>query len=81
MQDNPSPRRERGDEAIQRAVLSLVLEAHPESLTIPDLAREIDREGVEQAVRDLVGVGLLESGGISIRPTVAAVHFGRLELS
>jgi hypothetical protein len=81
MQDNPSPRPEREDESIQRAVLSLALEAHPESLTIPDLAREIDRgDAVERAVRDLVGVGLLKCRGISIQPSPAALRFFRLEL-
>ncbi len=66
----------------QRAVLSLVLDAHPAALTIPDLAREVDAgDAVESAVRDLVGVGLLECSGITVRPTVAAVHFDSLELS
>lgn len=64
----------------QRAVLSLVLDAHPKSLTIPSLAQEIGSPEAEQAVRDLVGVGLLECGGISVRPTYAALHFERLEL-
>jgi hypothetical protein len=81
MQVNPSPRPEREDESIQRAVLSLALEAHPKSLAIPDLAREIDSgDAVERAVRDLVGDGLLECGGVSIRPTAAAIRFERLEL-
>lgn len=67
--------------AIQRAVLSLVLDAHPKSLTIPDLAREIDAgDAVERAVRELVGVGLLVCEGVSIRPSAAALHFERLEL-
>lgn len=65
---------------VQRAVLSLVLDAHPEFLTIPTLAREIGGEGVEKAIRDLVGVGLLECGGITVRPTTAAIHFDRLGL-
>lgn len=66
---------------VQRAVLSLVLDAHPAALTIPDLAREMDAgDPVEVAIRDLVGVGLLECGGISIRPTAAALHFDSLEL-
>jgi hypothetical protein len=57
------------------------MEAYPKSLTIPDLAREIDAGGaVEVAVRELVGVGLLECSGITIRPTAAALHFERLEL-
>jgi hypothetical protein len=66
---------------VQRAVLSLVLDAHPQSLTIPDLSREIDQgDAVEHAVRDLVGVGLLECGGISIQPSLAALCFYRLDL-
>ncbi len=70
------------DQPTQRAVLSLALDAHPKSLTIPDLAREIDAgDAVESAVRDLVGIGLLECSGITVRPTVAAVHFDSLELS
>ena len=81
MQVNPSPRPEREDESIQRAVLSLALEAHPKSLAIPDLAREIgEGDAVERAVRDLVGVGLLDCGGITIRPSAASLHFERLEL-
>jgi hypothetical protein len=67
--------------AVQRAVLSLVLDAHPKPLTIPDLSREIDAgDATERACRDLVGVGLLECQGISVRPTAAAVHFEALEL-
>lgn len=78
MHPKASPRSDRG---MQRAVLALALEAHPKSLTIPDLAAEIDQgDTVERACRDLVGVGLLDCEGISIRPTAAAVHFERLEL-
>lgn len=69
------------DCGVQRAVLSLALDAHPKSLTIPDLAREIDEgEAVERAVRDLVGVGLLECSGTTVRPTAAALQFDSLEL-
>jgi hypothetical protein len=71
--DPPHPESE--DASVQRAVLALVLAAHPEQRTIPDLAREIDQgDAVERAVRDLVGVGLLECGGISIRPTPTAIR-------
>jgi hypothetical protein len=70
------------DQPTHRAVLSLVLDAHPKPLTIPDLAREIDAGGaVEVAVRELVGVGLLECGGLTVKPTKAALHFDSLELS
>jgi hypothetical protein len=69
------------DQPTQRAVLSLALDAHPKSLTIPDLAREIDQgDAIERAVRELVGVGLLECSGIMVRPSAAALHFDRLEL-
>ncbi|HET7484849.1 MAG TPA: hypothetical protein VFJ64_05665 [Solirubrobacterales bacterium] len=78
MHDKAIPRTDRG---VQRAVLALALEAHPNALTIPDLAAEIDKgDAVERACRDLVGVGLLDCEGVSIRPSAAAVHFERLEL-
>lgn len=68
-------------EAAQRAVLSLVLDAHPNPVTIPELAREIDAgDAVEPAVRDLVGVGLLECSGLTVRPTAAALRFECLDL-
>lgn len=71
----------RQDRATQRAVLALALAAHPNVLTIPDLAREIDQsDAVERGVVELVGVGLLECSGITIRPTDAALHFERLDL-
>lgn len=71
----------RQDRATQRAVLALVLAAHPKVLTISDLAIEIDQsDAVERACRDLVGIGLLECHGISIHPSLAALHFEQLEL-
>ncbi len=67
--------------AVHRAVLSLVLVAHPKPLTIPALALEIDQgDDTERAVVALVGVGLLDCGGVSIRPSAAAIHFDRLGL-
>lgn len=68
------------DQRIQRAVLSLILEAHPESLFIPDLAAEFEPGEAERAVRDLVGVGLLVCSGLSVRLSVALAYFQRLEL-
>ncbi|HEY5708297.1 MAG TPA: hypothetical protein VIS51_02775 [Solirubrobacterales bacterium] len=73
MQDQPNV-------AVERAVLGLVLDAYPKSLTIPEVARQIGGEAVESAVRDLVGVGLLECQGDLIRPTAAALQFDQLEL-
>jgi len=77
MQGKASPRSDRG---VQRVVLALALDAHPEPLTTPDLAREIDLNGVEQAVADLVVIGLLECEGLTIKPSATALHFERLEL-
>jgi hypothetical protein len=66
---------------VERAVLGLVLDAHPKQLTIPRLTRKIGQgDAVEQAVGALVGVGLLERQGASVRPTRAAIHFDRLDL-
>lgn len=69
MQDQPNA-------PVQRAILGLVLDAHPKSLTIPELSREIGDEA-EDAIRELVGVGLLEH---SIRASAAALRFEGLEL-
>jgi hypothetical protein len=70
------------DQPTQRAVLALALDAHPKPLTIPTLVREIDAgDAVEVAIRDLVGVGLLECSGITVKPTAAALRFDSLELS
>jgi hypothetical protein len=68
--------------AVQRAVLVRALPMYPHWCTIPELAGEIDCKGdtVERACRDLVGIGLLECRGVSIRPTLAAAHFNRLDL-
>lgn len=80
MHPDRMPRRERGDAAVQRAVLSLVLEAAPDPLTIPDLARQFEEGKAERAVRDLVGAGLLECSGITVCATDAALRHDRLEL-
>ena len=72
MQDQPNA-------AVQRAVVGLVLDAHPKSLTIPELAREVGREA-ERAVRDLIAVGLLDRRGDAVSASVALVHLDGLEL-
>lgn len=77
MHDHGTP----SGEAAQRAVLSLVLDAHPKSLTIHDLTRELgDQDAIEQAVAALIGVGLLDREGETISPSAAALHFERLDL-
>lgn len=69
------------DQPTQRAILALVLEAHPKSLTISNLARELcTQDAVEHAVAALVSVGLLAREGNAVSPTAAALHFDALEL-
>lgn len=78
MQDQTNPHG-LGDADAQRAVLSLTLAAHPKSLTILDLSRSFAEGEAERAVRDLVGIGLLECSGISVKPTPVAIHCHRLD--
>lgn len=82
MQANRMPRRLRADRDVQRAVMALCLAPYPHWRTIPEVAREIDKGDMttERAVVDLVGLGLLECRGVSIRPTVAIAYYERLEL-
>jgi hypothetical protein len=81
MQANRMPRSLCADAAVQRAVLALCLAPYPHWRTIPELAREIDcGDAVARAVVGLVGIGLLECRGVSIRPTRTAAHFERLGL-
>jgi hypothetical protein len=75
------PPTESEDARTQRAVLALVLDQHPATLTICEVAREFNGEGdeAERAIRDLVGAGLLRCEGTSVLPTRAALHADRLE--
>jgi hypothetical protein len=69
------------DTQAQRAVLAFVLDQHPATLTICEIAREMGCKGddAERAIRDLVGAGLLRCEGASVLPTRAALHVDRLE--
>lgn len=75
------------DRKLQRAVLVLVLDRHPDQLTVIELGREITNENAERgeadalarAVRDLVLVGLLECPDGIVIPTRAALYFDALE--
>jgi hypothetical protein len=68
------------DTHAQRAVLALVLDQHPATLTICEIAREFSSDDeAERAIRDLVGAGLLRCEGASVLPTRAALHADRLE--
>jgi hypothetical protein len=73
----------------QRIVLEFVLDAHPATLTIPELCRALyahpgdfaTNDAVERAIRDLDGAGLLSCEGGVVRPTRAALYFARLEVA
>jgi hypothetical protein len=70
------------DAAIESALLQLVLELHPASLTLAELVREMGeeagRDAVERAVHDLVAAGLLHHSDAFVRPTRAALRFDQL---
>lgn len=74
------------DEREEAAVLRLVLEIHPETLTQDELIRELtgggskafsEADAVQRAVRDLAAAGLLHRPGEDevVRPTRAAIRF------
>lgn len=92
--DNPTDRESRGpespaaqDAATERLVLHLVLDQHPDQLTAAEIRRALYSEpetfeandAVARAVRDLIAAGLLRQQGEAVVPTVAALHFYRLE--
>ena len=74
------------DAATESAVLRQVLDFHPVLVTMDELVREVggespgfaERDAIERAVRDLVGVGLLHSHEVFIVPTRAALRFSEL---
>jgi hypothetical protein len=69
------------DQPTQRAVLALALDAHPKSLALADLARQLGgQDAVEHAVAALVSVGLLAREGDAVSPTAVARRFDQLEL-
>jgi len=72
--------------ALREAVLMHLLSLHPTQVTLPELTREMtrdpedfgERDGIETAVRDLAGAGLLHAGHF-IQPTRAALYFNALQ--
>ena len=76
-------------ELVERAVMEVVIEAHPARLAIAELLSKVagdlgDRREVDTitgAVRSLKGWGLLEEGqGERVEPTPAALHLAALLL-
>lgn len=74
------------DTAVEAAVIVLILSRHPAQLTLAELVRELagdpaefaQVDGVERAVRDLAGVGLLNRSGEFVIPSQAALRLDRL---
>jgi len=67
------------DACTQQAVLSFVLNQHPDLLAAEEVEREIGPgDAVDRALRDLAGAGLLRREGATVLPTRAALHFDRL---
>lgn len=80
---NPNPRSvdDERDWKTQRAVLALLLFAHPLPLTRERISDEIgDPDAAERAMVELTLVGLSWGEGKAVLPTMAAVHFDWLEM-
>ena len=77
------------DQVTERAVLSHVIDAHPSTLRLSDLIRELgdpedfrERDGIERAVGELVKGGLLFRCEGAVLPTRQALYLWQtLELS
>lgn len=83
--DRPVAQRE---DMAQQAVLAILLEAHPGQRSVEEVIREMTdrpddfaaRDAVDNAIRDLVGAGLLHRHGAFVFATHAAVRFDELHI-
>lgn len=67
------------DRAAQRAVIGIVLEAHPGLFAREEIAREIgDLEETERAIGELAASGLVRLEGSTVIATRAALAFEEL---
>lgn len=70
----------------QSAALIHVLAIHPSQARLPEIVRELTddagdfsrRDGIERAVLDLLGAGLLFRNGELVLPTRAALRFDEI---
>lgn len=91
--ENPTDRAERvpstpinEDRKVEWAVLSHLLDEHPDRFTIPEVSLAMNagpadfgrEDAVERAIRDLVGAGLLHCCGGFVLPTRGALYYRRL---
>ena len=76
------------EDMAQQAVLAILLEAHPGQRSVEEVIREMTdrpddfpaRDTVDNAIRDLVGAGLLHRHGAFVFATHAAVRFDDLRI-
>jgi hypothetical protein len=75
------------DARLESALLQRVLDLHPTRVTVAELIRDLAgdeadfaaRDGIERAIRELTGAGLLHRGdGDFVTPTRAAARFAEL---
>jgi hypothetical protein len=75
------------DARLESALLQRVLDLHPTRVTAAELIRDLAgenadfaaRDGIERAIRELTGAGLLHrSDDDLVTPTRAAMHFDEL---
>lgn len=77
------------DKRTERAVLALLLDEHPTRLTMEELIlvlhadpeRGDPEEAAAQAVRELVGSGVIHRDGRFLSPTRAALYIAALEMA
>jgi hypothetical protein len=86
--DSSAAARTSPEDRLQEAVLALVLDAHPAQLSVDELRRELSkdpddftrRDALSNAVRDLVGAGLIHRHDAYVFATRAAVRFSELDV-
>jgi hypothetical protein len=74
------------DLKVEQAMLALLLDEHPDQLTLSELSLALNgpspdfsaEDGTQIALRELTGVGLLHRSGDFVVPSRAALHFDRL---
>jgi hypothetical protein len=75
------------EDLAQQAVLAIMLDAHPAQRSMDEIVRELtdrpdefgERDRIENAIRDLVGAGLLHRHGPFVFATHAAVRLNELK--
>jgi hypothetical protein len=75
------------DDLAQQAVLTILLDAHPAQRSTEEVVRALtdhpdefaERDRIENAIRDLVGAGLLHRHGPFVFASRAAVRFDELK--